>query len=83
MCSLSKVFFDWGLLWTMLYHYPNAIPESLSSILLPSLLSSWPYLVRARQCIISYAAGTLKVCLISFSIHFSMILFNILIVYTE
>mmetsp|Transcript_113 Transcript_113/g.206 ORF Transcript_113/g.206 Transcript_113/m.206 type:complete len:328 (+) Transcript_113:225-1208(+) len=60
MCSLSKVFFDWGMLATMLYHYPNSIPESLSSIALPSVLSSLPYVVRARQCIVSFNAGKLK-----------------------
>jgi len=61
MCSMSKVFFDWGLLWTMFYYYPNAIPSTLSSIALPSILSSIPYIIRARQCIVSYYAGVRKV----------------------
>ena len=66
MCSMSKVFFDWGLLWTMFYYYPSAIPSTLSSIALPSILSSIPYIIRARQCIVSYYAGVRKVELVQY-----------------
>jgi EXS family len=60
MCSLSKVFFDWGMLFHMAVHYPNRVPKSLESILIPSFCAAIPYLIRARQCIVMYIVGQLK-----------------------
>lgn len=54
MCSLSKVFFDWGILIILAYHYPSSPPRVLISIFVPSLLASFPYLIRARQCIVNF-----------------------------
>ena len=60
MCSLSKVFFDWGMLFHMAVHYPSRVPPSLHSILIPSFCAAIPYLIRARQCLIMYNVGRLK-----------------------
>eukprot|EP00588_Corethron_pennatum_P000288 CAMPEP_0194300912 /NCGR_PEP_ID=MMETSP0169-20130528/61520_1 /TAXON_ID=218684 /ORGANISM="Corethron pennatum, Strain L29A3" /LENGTH=460 /DNA_ID=CAMNT_0039051135 /DNA_START=5 /DNA_END=1391 /DNA_ORIENTATION=- len=60
MCSLSKVFFDWGMIWTMAFYYPEPPPETLKAIFLPSLAASLPYLIRARQCVLCWAEGKLK-----------------------
>lgn len=50
MCSLSKVFFDWGMLVHLAHHYPNPVPQSARNIILPSFAAALPYLIRARQC---------------------------------
>jgi len=60
MCSLSKVFFDWGMLWHLASHYPNPVPKSVHSILIPSCCAAVPYLIRARQCLIMYSVGRIK-----------------------
>jgi len=60
MCSMSKVFFDWGMLWLLASHYPHPVPASLQSIIVPSCFASLPYLIRARQCLIMYNVGRLK-----------------------
>ena len=60
MCSLSKVFFDWGFLFQLALHYPNPVKQSLEPILLPSFCAAIPYLIRARQCLIMYNVGRLK-----------------------
>lgn len=60
MCSLSKVFFDWGMLFHLLTHYPNRVPKSLDSILIPSFCAAIPYLIRARQCMIMHTVGRYK-----------------------
>lgn len=60
MCSMSKVFFDWGMLWLIASHYPNPVPPSLQSIIVPSCFASLPYLIRARQCLIMYNVGKHK-----------------------
>lgn len=60
MCSLSKVFFDWGMLWHLASHYPDPVPASAHSIIFPSVCASWPYLCRARQCIIMHTVGVFK-----------------------
>jgi len=60
MCSLSKVFFDWGLLLHMAVHYPNPVPKALDSILVPSAFAAIPYMIRARQCLIMYTVGRLR-----------------------
>jgi hypothetical protein len=60
MCSMSKVFFDWGMLWHMASHYPEPVPPDLHSIVIPSLCAAWPYLVRARQCLIMHTVGSYK-----------------------
>lgn len=57
MCSLSKVFFDWGMLWHLASHYPDPVPVSVHSILIPSAFAALPYLIRARQCIVMYYVG--------------------------
>mmetsp|Transcript_7094 Transcript_7094/g.15387 ORF Transcript_7094/g.15387 Transcript_7094/m.15387 type:complete len:493 (+) Transcript_7094:123-1601(+) len=60
MCSLSKVFFDWGMLWHLAWHYPTPVPVELHSIAIPSIAASLPYLIRARQCIIMHTIGSMK-----------------------
>lgn len=60
MCSMSKVFFDWGMLWHLASHYPNPVPAGVQSIVLPSLCAAWPYLVRARQCLVMHTVGLAK-----------------------
>jgi hypothetical protein len=61
MCSLSKVFFDWGWLFHLAAHYPEPVPKSTHSILIPSLFAAVPYLIRARQCLIMLTVGRIKV----------------------
>ncbi|KAL7536171.1 hypothetical protein ACHAWF_005392 [Thalassiosira exigua] len=60
MCSLSKVFFDWGMLWHLAWHYPDPVPMELHSIAIPSMAASLPYLIRARQCLVMHSVGTMK-----------------------
>jgi len=60
MCSLSKVFFDWGLLALRTGYYPHPVPASASSIVLPSFFAAFPYLIRARQCIVMLNIGRMK-----------------------
>lgn len=60
MCSMSKVFFDWGMLWLMAAYYPHPVPPVGASIIVPSFAASIPYLVRARQCLIMYNVGKKK-----------------------
>lgn len=60
MCSLSKVFFDWGMLWHLAWHYPQSVPVELHSIAIPSIAASLPYLIRARQCIVMHTIGRMK-----------------------
>lgn len=62
MCSMSKVFFDWGMLWLLASHYPHPIPPSAKSIIIPSCFAALPYLIRARQCLIMYNVGLKKNC---------------------
>lgn len=60
MCSLSKVFFDWGMLFHMASHYPHPVPPSAHNILIPSAFAAVPFLIRARQCLVMYGLGRLK-----------------------
>lgn len=60
MCSLSKVFFDWGMLLHMLSHYPEPVPPSTHNIIIPSACAMVPYLIRARQCLVMYTVGRMK-----------------------
>ena len=60
MCSLSKVFFDWGMLFHMATHYPHPVPASAHNILIPSACAAIPYLIRARQCLVMYTVGRLQ-----------------------
>jgi hypothetical protein len=60
MCSLSKVFFDWGMLFHMATHYPDPVPASAYNILIPSACAAVPYLVRARQCLVMYSHSRIK-----------------------
>ena len=60
MCSLSKVFFDWGMLAHQAVHYPHPVPAATHNILIPSLCAALPYLIRARQCLIMFTVGKLK-----------------------
>lgn len=57
MCSLSKVFFDWGWLLHLASHYPDSVPKSTHAILIPSFFAAIPYLCRARQCLIMHTVG--------------------------
>jgi hypothetical protein len=59
MCSLSKVFFDWGMLLHMAAHYPNPVPPSALNIVIPSAFAAVPFVIRARQCLIMYQIGRL------------------------
>ena len=61
MCSLSKCFFDMGMLWHLAWHYPDPVPNDMHSILIPSFVASLPYLIRARQCLVMYTIGFMKV----------------------
>ncbi|GMI59566.1 hypothetical protein ScalyP_jg8061 [Parmales sp. scaly parma] len=54
LCSLSKVFFDWGLMCVFCYHYPLGAPRNWTTIMLPSLCASLPYFIRGRQCLVGY-----------------------------
>jgi EXS family len=60
MCSLSKVFFDMGMLLHMLSHYPEPVPPSPHNIVIPSACAAMPYLIRARQCLVMHTVGRLK-----------------------
>jgi len=60
MCSLSKVFFDWGMLTHQAVHYPHPVPAATHNIVIPSLCAALPYLIRARQCLIMHTVGKLK-----------------------
>ena len=61
MCSLSKVFFDWGMLVHMASHFPDPVPPAIHNIIIPSTCAAIPYLIRARQCWIMHTVGKLKV----------------------
>mmetsp|Transcript_2345 Transcript_2345/g.6817 ORF Transcript_2345/g.6817 Transcript_2345/m.6817 type:complete len:614 (+) Transcript_2345:86-1927(+) len=60
MCSLSKVFFDWGMMLHLASHYPDPVPPSVHAIIIPSMAASWPYVCRARQCLIMHEVGRRK-----------------------
>jgi hypothetical protein len=60
MCSLSKVFFDWGMLLHQASHYPNAVPAAAHNIILPSMCAAVPYVIRARQCLIMHTVGRIQ-----------------------
>jgi len=60
MCSLSKVFFDWGMLLHMASYYPKPVPASAWNILIPSGFAAVPYLIRARQCLVMWTVTRLK-----------------------
>lgn len=60
MCSMSKVFFDWGLLWLCASYYPYPVPATTHSIIIPSICAAFPYLIRARQCLVMYNIGKIK-----------------------
>jgi len=60
MCSLSKVFFDWGMLLHMASHFPNPVPPSMHNIVIPSLFAAVPYVIRARQCLLMHTIGRMK-----------------------
>ena len=55
LCSLSKVFFDWGMLFHMLSHYPHPVPPSPYNILIPTACAAVPFLIRARQCLVMWS----------------------------
>jgi hypothetical protein len=60
MCSLSKVFFDWGMLAHQAVHYPLPVPAATHNIVVPSLCAAFPYLIRARQCLVMHTVGKLN-----------------------
>ena len=60
MCSLSKVFFDWGMLLHMASYYPKPVPASAWNILLPSAFAAVPFFIRARQCLVMWRVTSLK-----------------------
>ena len=59
LCSLSKVFFDWGILLHMAAN-PGPMQATTQTILIPSALAAVPYLIRARQCLVMYTVDRLK-----------------------
>jgi len=63
-----KVFFDLGMLWHLMSHFPNPIEPSLHAILIPSFFAALPYLIRARQCLVMLNVGKLKVSIVPFMI---------------
>jgi EXS family len=60
MCSLSKVFFDWGMLLHMAAYFPKPVPSSAYHILIPSAFAAVPYLIRARQCMVMWTVTSIK-----------------------
>jgi EXS family len=60
MCSLSKVFFDWGQLLHMAAYYPKPVPKTAYHILIPSAFAAVPFLIRARQCLVMWNVTSLK-----------------------
>ena len=60
MCSLSKVFFDWGMLLHMAMYYPKPVPISTYHILIPSTFAAVPFIIRARQCIVMWYVTSMK-----------------------
>lgn len=60
MCSLSKVFFDWGMLLHMASYYPKPVPASFWNILIPSAFAAIPFFIRARQCLVMWKFTSLK-----------------------
>ena len=60
MCSMSKVFFDWGMMGHMAAHYPDPVPPATHNIIIPSLCAAVPYLIRARQCWVMFTIGRMK-----------------------
>jgi hypothetical protein len=60
MCSLSKVFFDWGMLFHLASHFPEPVPASTHAIMIPSFCAAIPYIIRARQCLIMHTVGRIK-----------------------
>ena len=49
------------MLWHLAWHYPEPVPTELHSIVIPSVAASLPYLIRARQCLVMYTIGFMKV----------------------
>lgn len=60
MCSLSKVFFDWGMLIHMAAYYPRPVSSSAWNILIPSAAAAVPYVIRARQCLVMWSVASSK-----------------------
>ena len=60
MCSLSKVFFDWGWLLYSMSYYPRPVPQTAYSIIIPSFFAAIPFCIRARQCLLMLYIGRLK-----------------------
>lgn len=48
------------MLWTLAAHYPDPVPQSYQTIIIPSCFASLPYLIRARQCLVMYNVGKRK-----------------------
>lgn len=60
MCSLSKVFFDWGILLHMASYYPKPVAKTAWNILVPIAFAAVPYVIRARQCLVMWSVTNLK-----------------------
>ena len=60
MCSLSKEFFDWGVLMHLVWHYPRPVPHSTQIIVMSSAVAAIPCTTRVRQCAIMHAIGGIK-----------------------
>ena len=60
MCSMSKVFFDWGMMGHMAFHYPDPVPPATHNIIIPMLCAAVPFLIRARQCWVMLIIGRRK-----------------------
>lgn len=60
LCSLSKVFFDWGILLHIAASPESTLAPKMRTILLPSTLAAIPYIIRTRQCLVMYTVGNYR-----------------------
>jgi hypothetical protein len=61
LCSLSKVFRDFGVTLVALYAYFSGVPPveyHVPGMLLAALLASTPSIIRVRQCWVQYTGST-------------------------
>mmetsp|Transcript_16806 Transcript_16806/g.47131 ORF Transcript_16806/g.47131 Transcript_16806/m.47131 type:complete len:477 (+) Transcript_16806:152-1582(+) len=69
MCSMSKVFADWGTLLYIAMYYDskgqngkddNSENTLVPRICIPAAFAALPYVLRARQCLIMHTVGRIK-----------------------
>lgn len=54
LCSLSKILFDLGILFSLFCSYPHNLPKNSAVLVIPSLFGVLPFVVRIRQCMWSW-----------------------------